>query len=201
MLDSVVRAELGTGEQRDCAALDTPLYRSATFYILYTLSTFFIFSPALDSWRDGKLIAVGRRKVSVYSPDTDSWRPLHADTFPSDIEFDRGLHDPASHSLYLTSRLSCSLYQLTQDETKPGDTCQIRHVGKFSAEAQNTCLVAQDRRIYNFSSDEFGDNRSVEVFHIDSETFETLWSQDVPEWDFSSQYSLGCFPLVHYDFK
>ena len=104
-------------------------------------------------------------------------------------------------SLYLTSRLSCSLYQLTQDEAKPGDTCQIRHVGKFSAEAQNTCLVAQDRRIYNFSSDEFGDNRSVEVFHIDSETFETVWSQDVPEWDFSSQYSLGCFPLVHYDFK
>ena len=29
MLDSVVRAELATGEQRDCAALDTPLYRSA----------------------------------------------------------------------------------------------------------------------------------------------------------------------------
>ena len=123
---------------------------------------------------------------------------LQVTNFPKNIEFDKGMYDTTSSTFFLTSRISRELYQL---KFKDGDNCDISLVGKFSSEAQNTCFIAQERVIYNFNSDEFGDERTVETYNVVENCFRVVWKDLVPEWDFSPHYSLGCFPLVNYDFR
>ena len=181
ILDSVVRVDLETGEQSECAKIPEPMYR-----------------PAVDSINNEEIILVGKQSAAVLVIKHNKWRPLKVTNFPKNIEFDKGMYDTTSSTFFLTSRISRELYQL---KFKDGDNCDISLVGKFSSEAQNTCFIAQERVIYNFNSDEFGDERTVETYNVVENCFRVVWKDLVPEWDFSPHYSLGCFPLVNYDFR
>ena len=181
ILDSVVRVDLETGEQSECAKIPEPMYR-----------------PAVDSINNEEIILVGKQSAAVLVIKHNKWKPLKVTNFPKNIEFDKGMYDTTSSTFFLTSRISRELYQL---KFKDGDNCDISLVGKFSSEAQNTCFIAQERVIYNFNSDEFGDERTVETYNVVENCFRVVWKDLVPEWDFSPHYSLGCFPLVNYDFR
>ena len=73
----------------------------------------------------------------------------------------------------------------------------LEFVGKFSKETHNTTIV--DDVIYNFNTEEFDDERVVECCDTKTGTFSVLWKRDCPDWDFSPNYCLGCFPLVCYN--
>ena len=73
---------------------------------------------------------------------------------------------------------------------------QLELLGSFTTEANNTCIV--NEVIYNFNSEEFGDEHVVESFDTRTQQFQVLWKKDIPDWDFSPHYCLGCFPLVNY---
>ena len=181
ILDSVVSVNLETGEQRDCANIPVPMYR-----------------PAVDAINDNEILLVGKQMVAVFNIKDNNWKKVSVTNFPKNIEYDKGMYDSKSSTFYLTSRISRELYQLRFSDS---DNCDISLVGSFSSEAQNTCFVAQEGVIYNFNSDEFGDERMVETFDVIKNTFTVVWKELVSEWDFSPHYSLGCFPLVNYDFR
>merc|ERR1712110_1164923 len=177
ILDSVVRVNLETGVQRDCANIPVPMYR-----------------PAVDAINDNEILLVGKQMVAVFNIKDNNWKKVSVTNFPKNIEYDKGMYDSKSSTFYLTSRISRELYQLRFSDS---DNCDISLVGSFSSEAQNTCFVAQEGVIYNFNSDEFGDERMVETFDVIKNTFTVVWKELVSEWDFSPHYSLGCFPLVN----
>ena len=187
ILDSVVRVNLETGEQRDCANIPVPMYR-----------------PAVAAISDNEILLVGKQMVAVFNIRDNIWRQVTVTNFPKNIEYDNGMYNPESSTFYLTSRISRELHKLRFSDR---DKCDISLVGSFSSEAQNTCFIAHEGVIYNFNSDEFGDERMVETFNAAKNTFEVAWKELVTEdfspmtYDFSPHYSLGCFPLVNYDFR
>ena len=180
ILDSVVRVNLETGVQNECASIPVPMYR-----------------PAVDAINDNEIILVGKQMVAVFNIRDNKWRQVTVTNFPKNIEFDKGMYNPKSLTFYLTSRISRELHQLRFIES---NNCDISLVGSFSSEAQNTCYIVQEGLIYNFYSDEFGDQRLVETFDVMRNTSTVVYN-DNKEWDFSPHYSLGCFPLVNYDFR
>ena len=180
VLDNVDRLDLQTGEEQSVSTLPFVMNR-----------------PAVAVFRRTQIVVVGQRTVLVFDTETNKWSPqTTVSNYPSDIEFDRAMYDPETDSLYLTSSYSRNLFQCSIS----GDqlVCNMESVGKFTTETKNTCIV--DGIIYNFNSEEFGDERVLESYDVRSEKFSILWKDNLPQWDFSPNYCLGCFPLVNYDF-
>lgn len=175
ILDSVDSINLDTGDKRECASLPVAMYR-----------------PAAAQFR-GRIFVVGKKKVMVYHPYPQNyWASLNQIGLPTDVEFDSAL--ASDTHIYLTSAHSRELHRF---DPECGDSeMKLEMVGKFSKEANNTCIV--NGVIYNFNSEEFDDERVVESFDTRSNVFKVLWKRDVPEWDFSPHYCLGCFPIVDY---
>jgi len=173
ILDSVDSIELDTGETRECASLPVPLYR-----------------PAATQFRD-RIFVVGKKLVMVYHPYPQNyWASLNQVGLPSDVEFDSAM--ATDTHIYLTSAHSRELHRFD-----PEAPSKLEMVGKFTKEANNTCIV--NHVIYNFNSEEFDDERTVESFDTKTKEFEVLWKKEIPEWDFSPHYCLGCFPIVNYN--
>ena len=177
VLDNVDRLDLHTGQEQSVSTLPFALNR-----------------PAVALYRGSKIVVVGQKTVAVFDTETNTWSPHTVTNYPSDVEFDRAMYDPESDSLYLTSSYSRNLFQCSLSQ----DPCNMQTVGKFTTETQNTCIV--DGIIYNFNSEEFGDERVLESYDVRSQEFSILWKDNLPQWDFSPNYCLGCFPLVNYDF-
>ena len=177
VLDNVDRLDLHTGQEQSVSTLPFALNR-----------------PAVALNRRSQIVVVGQKTVAVFDTETNTWSPHTVTNYPSDVEFDRAMYDPESDSLYLTSSYSRNLFQCSLSQ----DPCNIQSVGKFTTETQNTCIV--DGIIYNFNSEEFGDERVLESYDVRSQEFSILWKDNLPQWDFSPNYCLGCFPLVNYDF-
>eukprot|EP00092_Neocalanus_flemingeri_P036593 GFUD01039843.1.p1 GENE.GFUD01039843.1~~GFUD01039843.1.p1 ORF type:complete len:598 (+),score=146.62 GFUD01039843.1:42-1835(+) len=178
ILDSVDAIDIDTGEQRECASLPVPMYR-----------------PAAAVFK-GRIFVVGKKMASVYHPCPQNyWASLNHIGLPPDVEFDSAMASD-SH-IYLTSSHRRELFRF--DPESKGPDVSLKMVGCFTKEANNTCIV--NGVIYNFNSEEFDDERVVESFDTKTEIFKVLWKKEVPEWDFSPHYCLGCFPIVDYDIK
>lgn len=175
ILDSMDSIDLDTGDQRQCANLPVAIYRPAAAIF------------------NGRIFVVGKKMVMVYHPfPLNYWASLNQIGLPTDVEFDSAM--ASDTHIYLTSAHSRDLYRF--DPEYKDKEIKLEIVGKFTKEANNTCIV--NGIIYNFNSEEFDDERVVESFDTKTEVFKVLWKQDVPEWDFSPHYCLGCFPIVDY---
>jgi len=175
ILDSMDSIDLDTGDQRQCASLPVAIYR-----------------PAAAQFK-GRIFVVGKKMVMVYHPfPQNHWATHNQMELPPDVEFDSAM--ASDTHIYLTSAHSRDLYRF--DPECKGQDLKLDIVGQFSKEANNTCIV--NGIIYNFHSEEFDDERVVESFDTKTEEFKVLWKKDVPEWDFSPFYCLGCFPIVDY---
>ena len=173
ILDSVDCIDLDTGDTRECASLPVPMYR-----------------PAAVSFKD-KIFVVGKKLVMVYHPHPHNyWTSFNQVGLPSDVEFDSAL--ASGTHIYLTSAHSRELHRFD-----PHSPTHLELVGKFTKETNNTCIV--NNVIYNFNSEEFDDERVVESFDTKTQEFKVLWKKEIPEWDFSPHYCLGCFPIVNYN--
>ena len=179
VLNNVDRLDLTTGQEQSVSTLPFALNR-----------------PAVAGYRRTKIVVVGKQTVSVFDTERNTWSHLTVSNYPSDIEFDRALYDPDTDGLYLTSSYSRALFQCSISPDQY--SCNMQSVGKFTTETKNTCIV--DGIIYNFNSEEFGDERVLESYDVRSQQFSILWKDNLPQWDFSPNYCLGCFPLVNYDF-
>lgn len=93
-----------------------------------------------------------------------------------------------NHHVYLIDNGTPHLFRIDPD----GDM-KLECIGSFVHEAQNICLL--DGVIYNFVSDKFDTRSYVEAYDIATATFSLLWSKRT-KMQFSSYFSLGCFPLV-----
>ena len=178
VLDNVDRLDLRTGEEKSVSNLPKAMYR-----------------PAVTGYRTSQVLLVGKQIVALFDMESCSWTEVRVTNYPTDLEFDRAMWDEESDCVFLTSSFSRALYKCSLQEDK---SCNLESVGKFTTEAKNTCLV--DGIIYNFNSEEFDDDRVLESYDIKSEQFSVIWKDIVPDWDFSPNYCLGCFPLVTYDF-
>jgi len=176
--DSVVAINLETGVEKNCDSLPFPMYK-----------------PAASNYGDDKIVVIGKQKVSVYDIRIDSWRLMKDINFPPNTEFDQAMYDDENKCLFLTSRISTNIFKLTIDD----DVADFELIGNFDSEAKNTCLI--EAEIFNFASDEFSYELSLEKFMIKEKKCEVLWRKDAPGWDVSAYNCIGCFPLVHYDFK
>ena len=178
VLDNVDRLELQTGQEQSVSTLPAAMYR-----------------PAVAVYRRTKIVLVGKQMVAVFDTETNTWSQANVTNYPSDIEFDRAMFEPETDRLYLTSSFSRTLFQCSIESD---NSCNMETVGKFTTETKNTCIV--DGIIYNFNSEEFDDERVLESYDVRSQQFSILWKDNLPQWDFSPNYCLGCFPLVNYDF-
>ena len=151
--------------------------------------------PAVALYKTSQIILVGKQMVALFDIDSNKWTKLDVSNYPTDLEFDRAMFDAESEAIYLTSSYSRTLFKCS---ILAGNSCIMESVGKFTTETKNTCLA--ERVIYNFNSEEFDDDRVLESYDIVSQQFRVIWKDTVPEWDFSPNYCLGCFPLVTYDF-
>ena len=177
-LDNVDQLDLETGQELSVSTLPAAMYR-----------------PAVALYRGTKIVLVGKQMVAVFDTETKTWSQVSVTNYPSDIEFDRAMFDPETDRLYLTSSFSMKLFQCS---IQPDNSCNMETVGCFKTETKNTCMV--DGIIYNFNSEEFDDERVLESYDVRSQQFSILWKDNLPQWDFSPNYCLGCFPLVNYDF-
>ena len=128
--------------------------------------------------------------IFAYREDRDVWERLAGPILPQGV--DRCV--AAGHHLYLTSTFSRTITRVSRDPY--GYT--LESMGQFSKEAGNVCMVGS--RLYNFYSEEFGDERVVESFNTETGKFTVHLNEELPQWDFSPapQYSYGCFPILAY---
>ena len=109
--------------------------------------------------------------------------------------------------IYLTGNHAYELYRFNPDKIQPhineiseeeeeNERIELELIGKFSYEAQNICIVGST--IYNFSTDQFEYNSTIETFDISTKSFNVLWEKETDELDFSPYHSSGCFSLVIY---
>ena len=162
-----------------------------------------VYSPAVCYFRD-RLVVI-KSQIWVYDPDMKSWSILNLFKLPKHIEFNRALvHE---NHIYLTGNHAYELYRFDPDEIQPynnetieqeeeDERIELELIGKFSYEAQNVCLVGST--IYNFSTDQFEYNSTIETFDISTKSFNVLWEKETDEFDFSPYHSSGCFSLVIY---
>jgi hypothetical protein len=180
-LASVERVHLASGRAEPCAALPRPCPR-----------------PCAALWQ-GRLVALleagelegALGEVVAYCPARDRWdHLLPLDLPPGAMPCSRAVAAPGG-GLLLTSTSSRQLLMLPP-------AGGVRTLGQFSREAGNTCLVGGS--LFNFSAEEFGDERVVESYNIETGQFRVLLQEELPHWDFSPapQYSYGCFPLLAY---
>jgi len=178
VLDNVDTLDLQTGEEKSVSNLPAAMYR-----------------PAVAVYKTSQIVLVGKQMVALFDTDRNTWTILRVTNYPTDLEFDRAMFDEETEDIYLTSSYSRTLFKCSLQED---NSCNMESVGKFTTETKNTCIVHGN--IYNFNSEEFDDDRVLESYDIRSQQFHVLWKDNVPEWDFSPNYCLGCFPLVTYDF-
>ena len=89
--------------------------------------------------------------------------------FPPNTEFDQAMYDDESKCLFLTSRISTNIFKLTIDD----DMADFELIGNFDSEAKNTCLI--EAEIFNFASDEFSYEISLEKFMIKEKKCEVIY--------------------------
>ena len=89
--------------------------------------------------------------------------------FPPNTEFDQAMYDDESKCLFLTSRISTNIFKLTIDD----DVADFELIGNFDSEAKNTCLI--EAEIFNFASDEFSYEISLEKFMIKEKKCEVIY--------------------------
>ena len=158
-----------------------------------------MYSPASCFFR-GRLFVL-KSHVYVYHPNTTKWSKMEHVILPKHIEFNRAIVHGSY--IYLTGNHAYELYRFNPDEKKSSldrnideDEQELELLGKFSNEAQNVCVVGNT--IYNFSTDQFEYNSTIETFDLNTKKFQVVWGKDTEEFDFSPYYSSGCFPLVIY---
>ena len=115
---------------------------------------------------------------------------------PKDVEFKKAM--PTSDHIYLTANHKSELYRFDPDQTssEKKEKLVIELVGTFSRSPQNVCLIEEEGIIYNFSDD---GKPSIETYNTVTKEFKIVWEADVGSIEFSSNYSLGCFPLVAFN--
>ena len=125
--------------------------------------------------------------------------------FPEGLAFNSAL--PYKDDLYFTSKNNSTLFRCPLKNPDPmtcdteiKETIEAEELGKFKNETQNLCLLETEGKIYNFSSDEFDHNSTIEVYDIAKKVFKLLYISKDPEIDFSPYFSFGCFPLVKYPY-
>ena len=184
VLDTVEWLDLDTGEIKQCAPLPFGARR-----------------PAAAWWRS-RLVVVSECGVVAYSEEGDTWDVMLGASLPPGTAVDCALAEE-SGDLFLTSTCSTTLYRLSSsDESQLPPSPPVYRIeveGKWSREAGNACRLGS--KLYNFYSDEFGDERLVESYCLETRQFSVQLSQELPDLEFSAapQYSYGCFPLLDYD--
>ena len=159
-----------------------------------------IFSPA-SCFFNGALYVI-KSQIYVYEPDLKTWSTLMDVEIPKNIEFNRAI--VYEDSIFLTGNHSYDLYRfMSTPKSQPHfkdkvyqQELKLEFVGKFKNGAQNVCLVGDD--IFNFSTDPFEYNSSIETCNLKTKEFKVVWDRETEEFDFSPYQSLGCFPLVVY---
>ena len=179
ILDSVEWVELETGRTGEWAGLPVPLFRPAA------------------TLHSGRVVVVGRQRVMLLDPahPAAGWTSLILTN--SDLEPAQAFS--VGSRIFLCSPYSTALYALQSEPllTAASDTAVTAElVGKFCYEMKSTC--SNGELIYNFGSDEFGDERAIETFNTRTGELKLLWKMDLPNCTFSPQFSLGCFSLVDY---
>ena len=176
-LASVEVFDLASKEVRPCASLPHAVRR-----------------PAAAIWMS-QLVVVAEGdgeggNIFAYKESTDVWERLAGPVLPQGV--DRCV--AAGFHLYLTSTFSRTITRVSHH---PGGY-KLESMGQFSKEAGNVCMVGS--RLYNFYSEEFGDERVVESFNTETGMFSVHLNEELPQWDFSPapQYSYGCFPILAY---
>ena len=178
-LDTVELVELGSGRVSPCPSLPWPVRRPAAAMLA------------------GRLVVVAEVEdgvhVVAYKPGSDAWERLQGGALPPGV--DRCLAPGGRGGLYLTSTYSTKVHRLTLPSPS---TYFVELVGAFTCEAGNTCMLGS--RLYNFYSEEFGDERVVEVLDTETGRIAVELRRELPHWDLSPapQYSYGCFPLLSY---
>ena len=179
-LASVEVFDLASKELRPCASLPHAVRR-----------------PAAAMWMN-QLVVVAEGdgdggNIFAYKEDKDMWLRLAGPILPQGV--DRCVAaSSVDGDLYLTSTFSRTITRASYDSN--GYT--LKSIGKFSKEAGNVCMVGS--KLYNFYSEEFGDERVVESFDTETGLFTVHLNEELPQWDFSPapQYSYGCFPILAY---
>ena len=179
-LASVEVFDLASKEVRPCASLPHAVRR-----------------PAAAIWMN-QLVVVAEGdgdggNIFAYKDDKDVWERLAGPILPQGV--DRCVAASSiDGDLYLTSTFSRTI---TRVSYHPG-SYKLKSMGTFSKEAGNVCMVGS--RLYNFYSEEFGDERVVESFDTETGLFTVHLNEELPQWDFSPapQYSYGCFPILAY---
>ena len=177
-LASVEVFDLASKQVRSCASLPYAARR-----------------PAATLWM-GQLVVVAEGDgegglIFAYKEDKDLWEKIAGPVLPQGI--DRCVAG-ADGSLFLTSTFSRVITMVSRDTSE----YKVKSMGTFSREAGNVCMVGS--KLYNFYSEEFGDERVVESFDTKSGIFSVHLKEELAQWDFSPapQYSYGCFPILAY---
>ena len=127
-----------------------------------------------------------------YDIGTKSWEKafdfVHFPVEKEVIEFSFALH--CEGKIYVSARHQHKLYSFPLNSE---ERVELTEIGSFKEETQNLTLV--DSVIYNFSSDQFDYMSSIESYDIHSGTFNTLFTSEDQDIDFSPYYSFGCFSL------
>ena len=126
----------------------------------------------------------------------EGWKELEEVSLPENKDFNSAV--TAKGCIYVVGKHSYDLYKFDKSAMTFGV------VGQFSSEAQNICLVGD--LIYNFSTDQFSGQSTIETYDIVCDTFSFVQEYDFESEsgrarsnvDFSSHFSFGCFPLTIY---
>lgn len=184
-LASVEVFELASKVLRQCAPLPHPVRRPAAA----------IWMGQLVVVAEGDTMNFGTNggQIFAYQEDKDAWERLAGPILPQGV--DRCVASSSVNSdLYLTSTFSRAITRVSYDL----NGYNLKSVGQFSKEAGNVCMVGS--MLYNFYSEEFGDERVVESLNTETGVFTVHLNEEIPQWDFSPapQYSYGCFPMLAY---
>jgi len=169
-LDSMVKFNLNTGQQVECASLPVTVFKVAMVEFM------------------GDLLVISGGILYSYSTQTDSWsqKTISSRNISGAMEFHTAVN---ADNIYLTSTYSRDIFKLRMDESQ----AELEKVGQFHFEAQNP--VGAGSNIFNFYTDEFSDHRAVEAFNLKSGTSEVLMSKNDPTIEFNTLSNITALSL------
>ena len=177
-LDTMTSIDLKTGSQKNLSVLPNAVY-----------------SPAVCAFQQSRIFVI-KSVITSYNVDLDFWSVHNEVELPKCMEFNNAM--ASGDTLYLTAVHSYELYSFKPDQLRSErkSKIQLKKVGKFANEAQNTCLL--NDVIYSFSTDQFDRKSYIETYDIKTDKFELVWEKETDDFDFSPYSSIGCFPLLQY---
>ncbi|XP_023319541.1 uncharacterized protein LOC111694764 isoform X3 [Eurytemora carolleeae] len=192
ILNTVVRINLTTGEEFECASLPSSMYKLAA------------------TEHKGNLVVVRGGSFYTYYPTQDTWKSIRilSSSIPEGIEFHSAIG--IGSVVYLTSTYCTGIYRLPlcveteidkavpeEDLEKNNDLSEenisLEKVGDLKKEAQHLCSIGSN--LCNFYMEEFSGERTIEVFNSSKGSSEIVWSVDDCNLEFSSQACTASFSV------